>query len=328
MLNCEVGEEMDESISPARIAINNQLLNNQQAFLYGQHAYIRGKTRVSFPLTAGQQFTPIWTRVNGVPLRKLIDLDRPETTEFINYSNFRYRLTFGIGQLDYNVYNSVYGVAGVPCMKWDLVNNQSLIPAPADTYTGGTITYTGLEVGAKYQWIPGPQEVSLTYNGAVMNAQDIFTVVPAATTATATGAAPTAPYTGALNTIGLMIEMWPIPSVPQTLELAGTLPLTQMENDTDTCVIDDMLLVLFTAAEILARAGQGDAQAKAAKAKAHLDAIKSSFPMKFERLNMSGGFRHLAGFVGTRGRPVIAVSGSQSQSQGDAIDFSSNNHTF
>lgn len=310
MLNVEVGEEVDETISPARFAINNLLLNNQQAFLVGQHAYLRGKTRATFPLTPGVQFYPIWSPINGTPLNRLLDLDRPETMEFVNYSNFRYRLKFGISQDDYNVYNSIYGVAGVPCMKWDLVNNQAAIADPAANYTASTITYTGLTVGAQYQWIPGPQEVSFTYNGATITAQDIFTVVAGVTTATATGAATTAPFTGQLNTIGLMIEVWPIPSVPQSLELAGALPLTRMENDTDTCVIDDLLIVLFCAAEILARSSQGDAQAKITKAQAHLNSLKASYPTSHETFNISGGRRFIPGYHTGTGQPVIAVNGN------------------
>ena len=312
MLNVEVGEEANEAISPARISINNRLLNNQQAFLYGQHAYIRGKTRVSLPLTVGQQFTPITTLVNGTPLNELIDFDRPETTEFINYSNFRYRLDFGIGQLNYNVYNAAYGPAGVPCMAWDIVNTQTAVADPAANYPGSVspvLSYTVIP-GGTYQWIPGLNEVSLTVNGVVYTAQDTFSVPAGVTTATATGTALGAAFTGQLNTIGPQIEMWPIPAIAQTLELAGTLPINQMEVDTDTCVIDDLLLVLFTAAEILARAGVGDAQAKAAKAKAHLDSIRSSYPFKFDTFNISGGSRWVKGFDNGRGRPVIAVMGN------------------
>ena len=307
---------MDEAISPARVAINNQLLNNQQAFLLGQHAYLRGKTRVTFPLVVGQQFYPITTPVNGTPFNKLIDLDRPETIEFVNYSNFRYKITFGIGQNEYNIYNSIYGVAGVPVMKWDLVNNQTPVLDPASTYPGSgaaTITYTGLVPGTTYSWVPGVQEVSLIYNGNAITQQDTFTVIAGVTTATVTGAANGAIYTGQLNTTGLQVETWPIPSVPQNLEMAGVLPLTIMENDTDTCVIDDLCLVLFTAAEILARSGLGDAQAKITKAKAHLDSLKASYPSKFETLNMSGGHRWIEGFQNGKGRPVVAVSGPTSQ---------------
>ena len=311
MLNAETGQDMDEVASPGSVPINNQLLNNQQFFLCNQHAYLRGKTRVTFPLVSGQQFFPTSTPVNGTPLEELIDLDRPETTEFVNFSNFRYRLLFGIGQNDYNIYNSVYGMAGVPVMRWDMVQNQYAVTAPGASYPGGgavTLTYTGLIPGQRYTWNPGINEVSLVYNGVTFTAQDTFSVVTGVTTAVVTGLANAVPFTGQLNTIGRVIEVWPIPSVPQTLELAGVVPINLMENDTDVCVIDDYLLVLFTAGEMLARSGLGDASAKITKAKAHLDALKSSYPNRLETFNLSGGYRHIAGFHNGKGRPVIAVS--------------------
>lgn len=223
MLNAECGEEMDESVSPALVAVNNQLLNNQQAFLVNQHAYLRGKVRVSLAAVVGQQF---YALPGG------IDFDRLEKPEFTNVSNFRYRVSFGIGQDEYNIFRSDLGVRSTPVMKWDLVN------------TGN----------------------------------------------------------------GFQIEMWPIPSVAQSLELAGLLPLTQMVADGDTCVVDDLVLVLFTAAEKLARKQSGDAQAKAAKAKAALDSIRASYPSKFETFNLAGVDRVPKGFNRPNNqRPVVAV---------------------
>ncbi len=224
MLNAECGEEMDETISPARVAINNQLLNNQQAFLDNQHAYLRGKVRVSLAAVAGTQY---------YALPAGIDFDRLNKPEFTNLANFRYRIAFGIGQEEYNIYRSDLGVMGSPIMKWDLVNIAGV----------------------------------------------------------------------------LKIELWPIPSVAQTIELAGLLPLTQMVNNSDTCVIDDLVLVLFTAAEILARKGSGDMAAKAAKAKAALDSLRASYPSRFETLNLAGARPSLGEFYRTNNqRPVVATN--------------------
>ena len=92
-----------------------------------------------------------------------------------------------------------------------------------------------------------------------------------------------------------------------TLEFSGLLPITTMAQDTDTCVIDDMALVYMTAAEILAKRGAGDAQAKLAKAQAYLASIRSGKPGRYETLNISGsdwGVRH-----GDYKRPVVAVGG-------------------
>ncbi|MDE2098691.1 MAG: hypothetical protein KGL39_15665 [Patescibacteria group bacterium] len=223
MLNAECGEEMDETISPGLVASNNQLLNNQQAFLDNQHTYLRGKTVVSLAAVVGQQYY-------DVPAG--IDFDRLEEPTFTNVSNFRYRIQYGIGQEEYNLFRSDLGVKASPVMRWQMVN----IPA-------------------------------------------------------------------------LQIELWPIPSVPQSIIYTGLLPLAPMVADTDTCVIDDLVLVLFTAAELLARKGSGDAQAKAAKAKAALDSLKASFPSKFDTFNLAGQTPHYDGFYkGNNRRPVVAVN--------------------
>ena len=228
MLNAECGEEMDESISPARVAINNQLLNNQQAFLFAQHSYLRGKTVVSLPGVVGQQYY-------NVPAG--IDFDRLEQPTFTNVNNFRYRVGYGIGQEEYNLFRSDLGVTASPVMRWQMVN------------------------------------------------------VPVASVLT------------------LQIEMWPIPSVVQSLIFTGLLPLTIMVNDSDTCVIDDLALVLFTAAEILARKESGDAQAKGAKSKAHMDSMKAAFPIKYEVWNISGEQPRFDEFYkGNNRRPVVAVN--------------------
>jgi hypothetical protein len=225
MLNAECGTEMDETVSPASVAVNNQLLNNQQSFLVNQYAYLRGKTRVELVGVVGQQY---------YALPAGIDFDRLEKPAFTNVSNFRYTIGFGIGQAEYNIFRSDLGVRATPVMRWDMVN------------TGGA----------------------------------------------------------------LMIELWPIPSVPQNIELAGLLPLTQMVADTDMCVVDDLVLVLFTAAELLARKEAGDAQAKAAKAKAALMSIRATYPSKYESFNLAGVDHMPKGFQPPNSRrPVVAVNG-------------------
>jgi hypothetical protein len=224
MLMAEVGEEMDESLAPSLVTRYNQLLNNQQLFMDNQHAYLRGKARVSLAVTPGTQFYDLPTG---------IDFDRLDKPEFTNVANFRYRISFGIGQEDYNIFRSDLGVKASPVMKWDIVN------------TGGK----------------------------------------------------------------LQIELWPIPSVAATIELSGLLPMVPMVNDSDPCVIDDLVLVLFTAAEILLKSQSADAQAKAARAKAALDSIKASYPSKFERFNMAGVETQWNGFYqGNNRRPVVATN--------------------
>lgn len=224
MLNSECGEEIDESISPARTSINNQLLNNQQAFLVNQHSYLRGKTVVQLAATVGTQY---------YDLPAGIDFDRLEEPVYTNVVNFRYRVNYGITQDDYNIYRSDQAVTGSPVFRWQIIN------------IGGV----------------------------------------------------------------LKIELWPIPSAAQTIIFTGLLAVVPMVNDTDPCIIDDMALVLFSAAEQLARKGLPDAQAKGAKAQAYLASLKAAFPTRYDTFNIAGIEPRISGFNrNVFGRPVVAVN--------------------
>ena len=72
----------------------------------------------------------------------------------------------------------------------------ALLP-PAANYTASTVTYTGLTVGARYAWLPGADEVSITNGTTTLKNEGAFTAT--ATSAVVTGNAPTAAYTGALS---------------------------------------------------------------------------------------------------------------------------------
>lgn len=66
-----------------------------------------------------------------------------------------------------------------------------------------TLTYAGLTVGNQYAWNPGANEVSLTHGTQVFTKGVVFTAT--ATTATVTGNALSAPFTGQLNLINYFI---------------------------------------------------------------------------------------------------------------------------
>lgn len=226
MLNAEIEDELDETISNSGVAWKNQILNNQQFFLANQHTYLLGKTRVSLPLSPGTQYYDV---PGGIDMAHL---DKPQ---YVVSSNWRFEVSFGILTIDYNIFNPELGATSIPILKWDLVN------------TGD----------------------------------------------------------------GLQIQVWPIPSVAQTLEFSGLLLITPMASDSDTCVIDDLALVYFTAAEILAKRGAGDAQAKLAKAQAYLSSIRAGKPSRYETFNIAGddwGRRVNTDYK----RPVVAVGGSDS----------------
>ena len=75
---------------------------------------------------------------------------------------------------------------------------------------------------------------------------------------------------------GNQLEIWPMPSQGDgTLRLRGVKTLSALVALDDTADLDDQLIVLFAAAELLARQKSGDAQLKLAQANAHFQRLKA-----------------------------------------------------
>lgn len=77
---------------------------------------------------------------------------------------------------------------------------QAAIVAPAAAYPASgavVIAYPGLTIGQRYAWLPGANEISLTNGTQVLKSEGAF--VATATTATVTGSAALAAFTGALS---------------------------------------------------------------------------------------------------------------------------------
>lgn len=85
-------------------------------------------------------------------------------------------------------------------------------------------------------------------------------------------------------------EVWPVPSVAQTLRFKATLNLRPLIANEDKADLDSDLLVLFTAAEMLTRAKSADAQVKQQLAASHYKAIRGN-QVKTGIFVMGGGYR-------------------------------------
>lgn len=85
---------------------------------------------------------------------------------------------------------------------------------------------------------------------------------------------------------GEQIEIWPIPTTNnQDLYFFGTKSLDNLIQESDRADLDDRLIVLYAAAEILARQGSKDAQAKLEQANKRLltlrrNSMKKSKPIQ------------------------------------------------
>jgi hypothetical protein len=90
----------------------------------------------------------------------------------------------------------------------------------------------------------------------------------------------------------LQFEIWPIPSDNGTLRFRGRKALSPLVSDTDKSTLDGNLIVMFAAAETLARLKGEDAGLKLQKAKDYLRMLKSrQGAAKEEPLVIGGGGR-------------------------------------
>lgn len=73
---------------------------------------------------------------------------------------------------------------------------------------------------------------------------------------------------------GEQVEVWPIPNQSATIYLFGTKTLSDLIQEADTADLDDRLIVLYAAAEILARQKSNDARVKLTQAEKRFATLK------------------------------------------------------
>ncbi len=101
------------------------------------------------------------------------------------------------------------------------------------------------------------------------------------------------------------IEVWPIPASAQTLWFKGLRTLPALTSNTDTCVVDDVLIVLFAAAELLARSDSKDAELKLKLAQTRYTRLKGKTQGASSIVALGQGSQSRRG----PGRSVIRISG-------------------
>lgn len=104
------------------------------------------------------------------------------------------------------------------------------------------------------------------------------------------------------------IEVWPLPATATRLRLNGMMRLPALAGDTDTALLDDLLLAQWTGAKLLARMKQGDAQALLVEAQKTLSRLIASDNNASQVFSLAGNGRG-----GMRGRergdrPMVGVN--------------------
>ena len=92
-----------------------------------------------------------------------------------------------------------------------------------------------------------------------------------------------------------------------SIKVTGIKNLSNLVADSDTADLDDQLIVLYAAAEVLTRQKQSDANNKLGQAQAHYARLKARMA-KTETFVISGG--EPEGMYRPKGPPLIATTGS------------------
>jgi len=84
-------------------------------------------------------------------------------------------------------------------------------------------------------------------------------------------------------------EVWPVPVTPQKVRFTGQRVLTSLKNagvfdSTKTLDLDDLLVVLFVAADILLRQKKSNAQVKLTEAQNRLNFLRGSYPTRDQKI--------------------------------------------
>lgn len=83
-------------------------------------------------------------------------------------------------------------------------------------------------------------------------------------------------------------EVWPMPSTAQTVRFTGQRALDTLATGADTADLDDEMLVLFVASDLLMRSKQADAQICLSQATERLRAQRGAYPNRPMGCNLAG----------------------------------------
>lgn len=101
------------------------------------------------------------------------------------------------------------------------------------------------------------------------------------------------------------IEVWPVPNQSASLYMFGTKTLGDLIQEADTADLDDRLIVLFAAAEILARQKSNDAKNKLSQAERRLAMLRRNSQSDSKMIQVGLGNRNR---ITNRGKTTIVVS--------------------
>jgi hypothetical protein len=111
-----------------------------------------------------------------------------------------------------------------------------------------------------------------------------------------------------IDSSDVQFEVWPLPASATRLRLTGQMVLPPLVADDDVCALDDLLIVQWTAAKLLARMKSADAAAMLDEAKETLKQLLGNDNSPSQVFNMGGDKRGAARHRDRSTIPTVAVN--------------------
>jgi len=316
MLKGELGNDMDSTVAPGGDAVLYQQIYNQQNWLATMYGWPFLTIRNDIQLAQSVRYYQLPTDSQGNQIFDMSRPNGMRAECY--WSNLWNETDLGISLFDYNTINPDIGMTLVPVKKWVLYQPPARTYAPltAPTATAGSagllsgsyqyaVTYVtsygetdfcplsaAVTVTSKQMnltALPVSTDSAVTgrriyrTNGTVAGTFYLVATIPAAgttyTDTTADSALPLLPSASFNTTQAPGFEVWPVPSDgTMKFRLWGQRTLSPFAQPTDRADLDDMLIVLFSAAQWFTNANPNKAQAAVAKAKSYLDNIRQGYP--------------------------------------------------
>jgi hypothetical protein len=292
-LQLETGRSVVALSNDDETATLKQALRRVQEFYYDDYDWPHLNVIRKITLVVNQRFYAFPATMN---LESAVTLWVKENGEYIPMPR-------GVGMAQYNAYDSLLGNAasttfsvtagtaspGVNMITSLTINSVEVINTAVDWITSHAVTAAAIatEINATTttpNYYASSDGVVVTVSALVTAGTTPNTFVLAETVAGDMTISTPAAMAGGVaaeqsspptlwevreddETDAEAIEVWPVPDTADVLYLTGKRNLGALLVDADTCDLDDQLLILTVAAEMLARSNKKDGQAKAAAAK-------------------------------------------------------------
>lgn len=112
----------------------------------------------------------------------------------------------------------------------------------------------------------------------------------------------------ATSAAAVQFEVWPLPATATRLRLTGQMILPALVADADTCALDDLLIVQWTAAKLLARMKSADAPAMLSEAQETLKRLLGADNSPSQVFSMGGSPRGAQRHRDRSTIPTVAVN--------------------